>query len=276
MLNDPSPHLIKSHHFPFPKEQTVGVETIARPVTSSLPPSTSFRSSLPPQTHLKSTRRAPRLNLSPSDHVNEGKKVQERKTAVMIMGLQGGGRQEEEEANEEGQARKRGETREPSQVNNNPSYLARVTLASQVEGVEYQPRRRLPRSSLGHNNDSLPLPPMAPPGGAGGGWGVSLPKSASAARLDELHYVPGGPSGGLETPGIPIHHRVDPEDHPDETYHPYHPGGFADGGPGAFDDHGVHDFDPAGGFGKVVGGQEKPQKPPDINQFFHVKEVTVR
>lgn len=271
VLNDPSPDLIKRHHFRPPEEQIVGVETIARLVTSS-PPSTSFRPLLPPHTAPKSTRHAAGLNLSPSGYVNEGKKVQERKTQVMIMGLRG---EQEEEVKEKELERKGRGGRVQPKVNNNPSYLERGTLVSQVEGVENL-SRRLPRSSFGRHNVSLPLPPMAPPDGAGGGWGVSLPKAASAARLDELHYASEGSSGGLEAPGTPIHPGVDPEDTPDQTYRPYHPGGFADGGAGAFDDHGVHDFDAAGGFGDVVVGQEKAREVPDIDQFFHVKEVTVR
>ena len=289
VLSHPSPHLIKRHHFLYPKEQIVGEETIGAAVTSLAPPSSSFRSLLPPRAALKSTRHTLGPNLSPLDHVNEGKKVRGRKTQVMIMGLRGEDQQEEEEeeeVKEEGvESKGRGGACVGAKVNNTPSYLESGTLASQVKGVEEVPRR-LPRSSFPQHNNSFPLPPMAPSRDAGGGWGASVPESASAARLNELHNTPGDPSGGglseggpsgvLQAPGTPLHFGLDPEDPLDQTYHTFHPGGFADGGAEAFDDSRSHDFDSVGGFGEVVVGQEKPHEAQDIDQFFHVNEVTVR
>lgn len=68
---------------------------------------------------------------------------------------------------------------------------------------------------------------------------------------------------------------LDPDEPLDHEYHPYHSGGFAEGGP-EFEEVDHHVFAPAGGFGDVVVGQEESGQAPAIDQFFHVNEVTVR
>ncbi|XP_063877779.1 LOW QUALITY PROTEIN: follicle-stimulating hormone receptor-like [Scylla paramamosain] len=287
-LSDPSPALSPAQYF---SNTEVIAQRIPAVVTSSFGPSSSSPRPSSPRPALESRHRTPPVNQSPSSGGEVGR-MQGRKTQVIMgetkekdeevvrEGVKRKGEKQviimedtnkEEEEEEEERLVKEGVKMEAprvsahSQVNKNHFHLGSGKLAHQVRGGAAL-SARLPRS-FRHHNTSLPLPPMAPPGGADG-WGVSVPQAESAARLNE-------PSGVLQSPSL---HPENPEDDPDEdplAYNPYHPGGFSAGVPGGFEDHGGHGLVPSGGFGEVVAPQEKPQEVPDTNQFFHRNEVTV-
>ncbi|MPC77727.1 hypothetical protein E2C01_072191 [Portunus trituberculatus] len=280
VLSGPSPTLSPAQYFP----------KIAAAVTFL---SGSSSSSSSPRPAMENRHRTPPLNQSPSRGGSEVRRMHGKKTQVIIQQkeeededkeeVKGGMRrkgkkqviimedankeeeEEEEMVGKEGVKRKAPRLGALSQVNNNPSYLESGKLGHQVrDGAVFT--SRLPRS-FGHLNTSLPLPPMASPGGADG-WGLSAPQAESAARLNER-------GGVLQSPSL---HPEDSEDFEEDplAYNPYHPGGFGAGVPGEFEDHVGHGLVPSGGFGEVVPPLEKPQPPPDTNQFFHGNEVTVR